>query len=103
LHTQLPAVHIAVVGQTWPHVPQLVGDDCRFAHAVRQSVSPAVGQTHVPASQTANDAHVWLHVPQCRVLVIVSTQRGAAPIAVQSVRPLVAPHSVHSPPAHVPP
>jgi len=57
----------------------------------------------VPALHTASAAQVWLQAPQCSVLVWVSTQRGAAPVAVHSVRPLAVPQLVQLPPAQVPP
>ncbi len=70
------------------------------AQTMPHDIAPP-GHMHTPATQFAPAAHVWLQTPQCRVLVCVSTQRGAAPGAVQSVRPLV-PQLEHVPPPHVP-
>jgi hypothetical protein len=52
----------------------------------------------MPPTQVDIAGHTVVQVPQCVVLVLVSTQRAGTP---QLVRP--PPHVVHEPPTHVPP
>jgi hypothetical protein len=69
----------------------------RSAHAVVQSVS-VDGHVQVPALQVASAPQAWPQVPQCRVLVAVSTHRDGVP---QLESPV--PHVLQRPAMHTPP
>jgi hypothetical protein len=60
---QTCATPAAVVGQTWPQLPQLAGSLLVLVHAPAQQTSPAVVQ-HKPPQQACPDAQTFLHPPQ---------------------------------------
>jgi hypothetical protein len=47
MQSQVPFVHVALSGQTWPHAPQLLGSEAVFTHWPLHRVVP-VGQAQVP-------------------------------------------------------
>ena len=61
------------VGQTVPHVPQLLVSLESVTQRPPHTVCP-LGHVHVPETHEAPTAHVVPHAPQLAVLVFVSTQ-----------------------------
>jgi hypothetical protein len=74
LVAQTPLLHKGVAPpQRVPQAPQFWGSALTSAHVPAQSRVPA-GQTHLPPLQSCEALHAFVHEPQCRSSVAVSTQ-----------------------------
>jgi len=90
-HAHRPAAHVAPVGQTAPHAPQLRGSLVASTHpppqARRGDVHDAAG-AHPPARHKLPDVHALPHAPQWLKLVVASTSQPLAALPSQSAAPV---------------
>jgi hypothetical protein len=73
LQVHSPVAHVPSP-QARPQVPQLAVSVARFTHESPQVSGRSAGQEQRPAVHDAPALQVTLHEPQCRVLVVRSTQ-----------------------------
>ncbi len=79
-HTQTPAVHVAVAGQTLPHAPQFDGSVCRSTQLLPHCDCP-LGHVHMPPEQLRDASGQTLpHAPQFDESIATFVHRAADPV-----------------------
>ena len=73
LQVHMPAVHVALAGQAFPHAPQFDMSVAVLVHVAPHATRPVPEQTHAPPVQVAVDGHAFPHAPQLALSVSVLT------------------------------